>query len=143
MENINKFYQDFMFQAQEDAEMNDISLEDALTENIIEYIKESNETNCPEILSIRPMVDVKNKDNFHINAFDYSDLAGELDIFVSLFKYSEKPETIQHNEIDSSINHGMKFLNLTISGTLSKSFRESKPEFAEGLACGRGQRPGR
>lgn len=131
MEDISKFYQDFMAQAQEDAEMNDVSLEDALTENIIEYIKESNETNCPEILSIRPLDDVKKKDNFHINAFDYSDLAGELDIFVSLFKNSEKPETIPHNEIDSAINRGMRFLNLTISGALSKYFRESKPEFSE------------
>lgn len=131
MEDISKFYQDFMAQAQEDAEMNDVSLEDALTENIIEYIKESNETNCPEILSIRPFDDVKKKDNFHINAFDYSDLAGELDIFVSLFKSSDKPEAIQHNEIDAAINRGMRFLNLTISGALSKYFRELKPEFSE------------
>ena len=55
MEDISKFYQDFMAQAQEDAELNETTLEDALTENIIEYIKESNETNSPEILCIHPL----------------------------------------------------------------------------------------
>ena len=43
MEDISKFYQDFMAQAQEDAELNEVTLEDALTENIIEYIKDMND----------------------------------------------------------------------------------------------------
>ena len=86
MEDISKFYQDFMAQAQEDAELNETTLEDALTENIIEYIKESNETNSPEILCIHPLDEAVNKrDNFRINAFDYSDMSGELDLFISLF----------------------------------------------------------
>lgn len=132
MEDISKFYQDFMAQAQEDSEMNEVSLEDALTENIIEYVKESNETNSPEILYIHPLDDsVKKKDNFRINAFDYSDLSGELDIFVSLFKNSDKPENISHSEIDATISQGIRFLNLTVAGILSRAFRETRPEFAE------------
>lgn len=132
MEDISKFYHDFMAQAQEDAELNETTLEDALTENIIEYIKESNETNSPEILCIHPIDEsVKKRDNFRINAFDYSDMSGELDIFVTLFKDSEKPETIAHNEIDSAINLGVRFFNLTIAGILSKMLREARPDFAE------------
>lgn len=132
MEDISKFYQDFMAQAEEDAELNETTLEDALTENIIEYIKESNETNSPEILCIHPLDEtVKKRDNFRINAFDYSDMSGELDLFISLFKNSEKPETIPHNEIDSSINQGVRFFNMTIAGVLSRVFRETRPDFAE------------
>ena len=132
MEDISKFYQDFMAQAQEDAELNETTLEDALTENIIEYIKESNETNSPEILCIHPLDEAVNKrDNFRINAFDYSDMSGELDLFISLFKNSEKPETIPHNEIDSSINQGVRFFNMTVAGVLSRMFRETRPDFAE------------
>lgn len=132
MEDISKFYQDFMAQAQEDAELNETTLEDALTENIIEYIKESNETNSPEILCIHPLDEaVKKRDNFRINAFDYSDMSGELDLFISLFKNSEKPETITHNEIDSSINQGVRFFNMTVAGVLSRMFRETRPGFAE------------
>lgn len=132
MEDISKFYQDFMAQAQEDADLNEVTLDDALTENIIEYIKESNETNSPEILCIHPLDDtVKKREAFRINAFDYSDMSGELDIFVSLFKKSDKPETIPHNEIDSAINQGVRFFNLTIAGVLSKMFRETRPDFAE------------
>lgn len=132
MEDISKFYQDFMAQAQEDAELNEVTLEDALTENIIEYIKESNETNSPEILCIHPLDDtVKKRENFRINAFDYSDMSGELDLFISLFKASDKPENIPHNEIDSAISQGTRFFNLTIAGLLSKMFRETRPDFAE------------
>ena len=132
MEDLNKFYQDFMAQATEEAELNDRHVEDVLTENIIEYIKESNETNSPEIIHIHPDSDtIKKKDSFKINAFDYSDIAGELDIFVSILKTSEKPENIQHNEIDATISQGMKFINLSVSGILSKMFRNSHPEFAE------------
>ena len=132
MEDISKFYQDFMAQAQEDAELNETTLEDALTEIIIEYIKESNETNSPEILCIHPLDEaVKKRDNFRINAFDYSDMSGELDLFISLFKNSEKPETIPHNEIDSSINQGVRFFNMTVAGVLSRMFRETRPDFAE------------
>ena len=132
MEDISKFYRDFMAQAQEDAELNSTTLEDALTENIIEYIKESNETNSPEILCIHPLGEAaKKRDNFRVNAFDYSDMSGELDIFISLFKNSDKPETISHNEIDSSINQGVRFFNMTIAGVLSRMFRETRPDFAE------------
>lgn len=132
MEDISKFYQDFMAQAQEDSELNETSLEDALTENIIEYIKESNETNSPEIICIRPLEEgEKKKDHFRINAFDYSDMSGELDLFVSLFKNSSKPENIPHNEIDAAVSRGVRFFNLTTTGVLSKLFRESHPEFAE------------
>lgn len=132
MEDISKFYQDFMAQAQEDAELNEVTLEDALTENIIEYIKESNETNSPEILCIHPLDDtVKKRDNFRINAFDYSDMSGELDIFVSVFKKSDKPENIPHNEIDAAVSQGIRFFNMTIAGVLSRMFREARPDFAE------------
>lgn len=132
MEDLNKFYQDFMAQANEEAELNDRKVEDVLTENIIEYIKESNETNSPEILCIHPDSDtVKKKDNFKINAFDYSDIAGELDIFISIFRSSEKPETIPHNEIDSTVSQGNRFINLSVTGILSKMFRNDHPEYAE------------
>jgi len=132
MEDLSKFYQDFMAQAREDAELNESAIEDVLTENIIEYIKESNETNSPEILCIHPLDDsAKKKENFKINAFDYSDMAGELDIFVSLFKDSDKPENIPHNEIDAAISQGVRFFNLSIGGALSKMFREIRPDFAE------------
>lgn len=132
MEDINKFYQDFMAQAREDAELNETTLEDALTENIIEYIKESNETNSPEIICIHPLDEtIKKKDKFRINAFDYSDMSGELDIFVSLFKETEKPETIPHNEIDNAFSQGARFFNLAIAGALSKMFRDSRPDFSE------------
>lgn len=132
MEDISKFYQDFMAQAQEDAELNEVTLEDALTENIIEYIKESNETNSPEILCIHPLDDtVKKRDNFRINAFDYSDMSGELDIFVTVFKKSDKPENIPHNEIDAAVSQGVRFFNMTIAGVLSRMFREARPDFAE------------
>lgn len=132
MEDLSKFYLDFMAQAREEAELNESDIEDVLTENIIEYIKDSNETNSPEILCIHPLDDsVKKRENFKINAFDYSDMAGELDIFVLLFKNSEKPENVPHNEVDAAISQAVRFLNLSIGGTLSKMFREIRPDFAE------------
>lgn len=132
MEDLSKFYQDFMAQAKEDAELNERDFDDVLTENIIEYIKESNETNSPEVLCIHPLDDsLKKKDTFKINAFDYSDMSGELDIFISLFKDSDKPENIPHNEIDAAISQGIRFFNMSINGALSRMFREIRPDFSE------------
>ena len=132
MEDLNKFYQDFMAQVADEVEFSEKSIEDVLTENIIEYIKESNETNSPDILLIQPDNEAsKKKVSFKVNAFDYSDLAGELDLFVSIIKSSDKPENIAENEIDAAISQGTKFLNLSIEGTLSKLFREAHPDFAE------------
>lgn len=132
METINQFYQDLLDQIRFEAEVNSVSEDDALTEAILEFIKDANETNSPEVFYVENNIETpKSFGSFKINAFDYSDLTGELDLFVSLFKKSSSIETIQSNAVERSINKLTRFFNLAISGELSKYYRQGRPEIAE------------
>lgn len=132
METINQFYQDLLEQIRFEANEYSISEDDALTEAILEFIKDANETNSPEVFYVENNIETpKAFGSYKINAFDYSDLTGELDLFVSVFKKSSYIESIQSNAIERAINKLTRFFNLSISGELSKYYRQEHPEIAE------------
>ena len=132
METINQFYQDLLEHIRFEANEYSVTEDDALTEAILEFIKDANETNSPEVFYVENNADSpKTFGSYKINAFDYSDLTGELDLFVSIFKKSSYIETIQSNAIERAINKLTRFFNLAISGELSKYYRQDHPEIAE------------
>ena len=132
MEDLNTFYASFMQQAREDAEINEVPVEQVVTETILEYVKDANETNSPELLSIESTkADPKSFGQYKINAFDYSDMSGELDLFVTLFKDTDTIETIADNQVDNSLNKLVRFFNLTIEGNIGKYYRETNPDYSE------------
>lgn len=132
METINHFYQDLLDQIRFDAEVNGVSEDTALTEAILEFIKDANETNSPEVFHVENDPETpKHFGSFKINAFDYSDLTGELDLFISIFKKSTYIESLQTNAIERAINKLTRFFTLSISGDLSKYYRQDRPEIAE------------
>lgn len=135
---INEFYSQLMLDASENAELEEISVEEALTDTIIEYIKEANETGSPELL----LVDSSKEDAhipggaFKLNAYDYSDVEGVLDLFVSCFKEGDTSEVLQHNQIDSAFSKLYRFFLLSIEGKISEYYKDKRNdvlEFAEFL----------
>ncbi len=132
MEDLNTFYASFMQQAREDAEINEVSVEQVITETILEYVKDANETNSPELLSIESTKnDPKSFGQYKLNAFDYSDMSGELDLFVTLLKDSDAIETAADNQVNSALNKLVRFFNLAIEGNISKYYRETNPDYSE------------
>ena len=52
METINQFYQDLLEQIRFEANEYSITEDDALTGAILEFIKDANETNSPEVFYV-------------------------------------------------------------------------------------------
>ena len=132
METLNDFYQGLIAEAAFDAEINGLSKEDALTSSFLEFIKESNETDSPEILNVKTDKEsAKTLGDIRLNAFDYSEMSGILDLFACHFKMGESVDTITASTMDRMVGYLNRFMSEAVKGTISKYYRESRPEVAE------------
>ncbi len=132
METINDFYFSLLDDANFDAEINNISPEDALTLSFLDFVKEANETNCPEILNVESDKQTPRQlGTYKINAFDYSDMSGTLDLFVSHFRMGQNIELLSNSKVDELIGGVNRFIFEATSGSISKHYREIRPEVAE------------
>ena len=128
---INQFSEDFMLQVTEEAEINGTSVEDELTSAILEYVKEDDMTNSPELCRCESDDSIPAKyGKFKINAFDYSDSTGILDLFGTVYLEKNLAE-LTVSRIESCLSKLRRFLSLSISGDIEKLYCENDPDVAE------------
>jgi len=111
--NLKDFARDFMDLVKEEAVENGTSVEQQFTENVLDYIKEEGAAVSPELFYCvnkecsRPT----EADYYKINAFDYSESAGILDLFITIYIESEGLTEIKKNRIDQAHNALAHFLS--------------------------------
>ena len=111
--NLKDFARDFMDLVKEEAVENGTSVEQQFTENVLDYIKEEGAAVSPELFYCvnkecsRPT----EADYYKINAFDYSESAGILDLFITVYIESEGLTEIKKNRIDQAHNALAHFLS--------------------------------
>lgn len=111
--NLKDFARDFMDLVKDEAVENGTSVEQQFTENVLDYIKEEGAAVSPELFYCvnkecsRPT----EADYYKINAFDYSESAGILDLFITVYIESEGLTEIKKNRIDQAHNALAHFLS--------------------------------
>lgn len=126
-----QFSEDFMLQVSEEAEINGSSIEDELTSAVLEYVKEDDMTNSPELCWCESDDSIPTKyGKFKVNAFDYSESSGILDLFGTVYLEKNLAE-LTTNRIDNCLNKLRRFLNLAIAGDIEKLYAEKDPDIAE------------
>ena len=128
---LKEFYADFLEQVKDSAQLNGTTIEQELTSAFIDYIKEADETDSPELIFCESDEKTSRVNQFKINAFDYIEGAGVLDLFCTI--YYDKPAIpqLQHNHIDRAISKMTRFLNMCIDGSFSAEFKMMNLDAAE------------
>lgn len=110
--NLKDFARDFMDLVKEEAVENGTSVEQQFTENVLDYIKEEGAAVSPELFYCvnkecsRPT----EADYYKINAFDYSESAGILDLFITSYIEGEGLNELSKKKIELAHNSLMHFL---------------------------------
>lgn len=109
---LKDFARDFMNLVKEEAVENGTSVEQQFTETVLEYIKEEGAAVSPELFYCvnkecsRPT----EADYYKINAFDYSESAGILDLFITSYIEGEGLNELSKKRIELAHNSLMHFL---------------------------------
>lgn len=132
--NLTSFSHEFMDLVKENAAFNQRTIEQQLTDDVIEYIKEEGFAFSPELINIfnpdseRPT----SPDFYKIDAFDYSDDSGILDLFITNYIESETIPEFTKAKIQQCQNQVIKFLSFTLTdNNFLASVQEKQPEAAE------------
>jgi len=110
--NLKDFTRDFMDLVKEEAVENGTSVEQQFTETVLDYIKEEGAAVSPELFYCvnkecsRPT----EADYYKINAFDYSESAGILDLFITSYIEGEGLNELSKQKIELAHNSLMHFL---------------------------------
>lgn len=106
IQSLEDFSQEFMSYVKENATENLCSIETQLTEDVIEYIKEEGSAVNPTIVSWenRNCNKPSDADYFKINAFDYSEDTGYLDLFVTNYIESDNIPDFTSKRIETTLN---------------------------------------
>lgn len=113
---LKEFARDFMDLVKEEAAENGTSVEQQFTENVLEYIKEEGAAVSPELFFCvnkdcsRPT----ENDYYKINAFDYSESAGILDLFITSYIEGEGLNELSKKKIELAHNSLMHFLTKSL-----------------------------
>lgn len=110
IQSLEDFSQEFMSYVKENAIDNQCSIENQLTEDVIDYIKEEGSALNPTIVTWENKARSSDPDFFKINAFDYSEETGYLDLYVTNYIESENIPDFTSKRIETSINSIMHFL---------------------------------
>ena len=92
---LEEFAADFLENALIEVDDNSEAHEEAVTKDILEYLKDCGEVLEPEICSIKLR-------NIKINAYDYSDENESLDLFLTITRNGSKIQKVIDSEINSS-----------------------------------------
>ena len=132
--NLKDFARDFMDLVKEEAVENGTSVEQQFTETVLEYIKEEGAAVSPELFYCvnKDCTRPTEADYYKINAFDYSESAGILDLFVTVYLESEGLTELKKNRIDQAHNALAHFLNKCVKDDkLFQKYLEEDSEVAE------------
>lgn len=127
-----QFQLDFMTMVNEMAVENNTSVETELTKSIIEYVIDSGDAVAPEICECKsnPATEALTK-RYKLNAFDYSELSGILDLFGTIYYEGQSP-TLPNSTAQKMVNElSMFFLNAVEGREAKNTFRANNPDVAD------------
>lgn len=131
---LTSFSAEFMDLVKENAIENKQSIEQQLTEDVMEYIKEEGFADSPELLFFENTKSEKptSTDYYKINGFDYSDESGILDLFITLYIESESIPELTKNRIQQSQNQVIRFVSKCFTDkNFAKSVEEKNADVSE------------
>lgn len=129
---INEFFLQLKEDAEVEAAINEITVEEALTESFLEYIKEADETDCPEvIIADSALEESRPLGQYKICAYDYEETNGVLDLFTNIFKFGETSELLQNNQLDNACSKIFRFIDASIKGKMSEFYKEKRSDIVE------------
>lgn len=102
-QSLQDFNAEFLELVKESASENNTSIEEEFTENVIELMADEGTVNCPTELLCENK-EASKSDYFKINAFDYSESTGILDLFIT--NYIDSNESIPNftkKKLDDSV----------------------------------------
>ncbi len=127
----NQFQQEFMEMVRESAAENNISVEAELTKSFIEYIVECGDALAPEICECASIPASESKTGrYKLNAFDYSEDSGILDLFGTIYYGGQSPELPKSTAHKMVSEVSMTFQN-ALFGMESKRYRSNNPDVAD------------
>ena len=114
--NLKEFARDFIDLIKEEAAEYGTSVEQQFTETVIDYIQEEGSAVSPELFYLvnKECKRQTEADFYKINAFDYSESAGILDLFITVYIEAEGLAELTKNRIEQAHNALMHFLTLCI-----------------------------
>lgn len=132
--NLKDFARDFTDLTKQTAVENGTSVEQQFTEDVLEYIREEGAAVSPELFfcvnkeCMRPT----EADYYKINAFDYSESAGILDLFITIYIETEGLAELTKNRIDQAHNALAHFLTKCVKDEkMFQKYLKEEPEVAE------------
>ena len=129
-----QFLSDFMEMINETAENNGTHPETELTKAFIEYVVDNGEALAPEICECQsnPTTE-KFTRRYRLNAFDYSEATGILDLFGTIYYEGQSP-TLPVSTAQRMDNDLLGTLHVAIDGSEAKrTYRDKDPDIAEAL----------
>lgn len=132
--NLSDFSAEFMDLVRENAQENNVPIEEQLTEDVLEYIKEEGFAYCPEVFCFYNTKSDKPTapDYYKINAYDYSEEAGILDLFVTNYLNSDKLMELTKSRIEQSLNQAIHFLTKTLTDqSFASSVKDENSDASE------------
>ena len=132
--NLKDFARDFIDLVKEEAVENGTSVEQHFTETVLEYIKEEGAAVSPELFFCvnKECTRPTEADYYKINAFDYSESAGILDLFITIYIESEGLAELTKNRIDQAHNALTRFLTKCVKDeTMYQKYIIEDSEVAE------------
>lgn len=115
--NLKDFARDITELTKQSAVENGTSVEQQFTEDVLEYIKEEGTAVSPELFYCvnKECARVTDPDYYKINAFDYSESAGILDLFITIFVEAEGLPELTKKRIEQSHNALAHFLTKCVT----------------------------
>ena len=132
--NLKDFARDFTDLTKQTAVENGTSVEQQFTEDVLEYIREEGAAVSPELFYCvnKDCTRPTEADYYKINAFDYSESAGILDLFITIYIEAEGLSELTKNRIDQAHNALAHFLNKCIKDDkMFQKYLAEDPEIAE------------
>ena len=129
--NLKDFAREFTEITKLSAVENETSVEQQFTEDVLEYIKQEGAAVSPELFFCvnKECTRPTEADYYKINAFDYSESAGILDLFITIYIEAEGLAELTKNRIDQAHNALAHFLTKCV--TDEKMFQKFITEDSE------------
>lgn len=127
-----QFLSEFMEVIIETSQNNESKPETELTKAIIEYVVENGEALAPEICECQSNpISEKFTGRYRLNAFDYSEMTGILDLFGTIYYEGQSP-VLPISTAHRMVNELATTLRVAIDGSeAKKTYREKDPDVAD------------
>ncbi|HEV7346870.1 AIPR family protein [Telluribacter sp.] len=114
---LEEFAADFFENVLISAESDGLSLEDVITNDVLEYIKDCGEALEPQLCSLKAR-------GLKINAIDYDDDNESIDLFITISREVSGVQKIPDREIIDAFSKAEKFFIAARDGTISDKIEE-------------------